>query len=226
MPEDYIIYYRVSTKKQGDSGLGLAAQKAYINHFLTPEQIQAEFTEVQSGKNIQQRPVLQQAIEYCIQHNCTLAVAKIDRLSRKTEDALWIYEQLKGKLYSCDIPNLDKFTLTLFMAMADRERELIGIRTKQALDAKKAQCGEWRNSTFSKAVRDKGIQAIQQKSKSNPNNQRAMQIVILYKEKGWTLQAIAKALNQNGFRTSTNKLFHKTTVKRLWDRHKKSKLLS
>lgn len=222
MSKQYVVYYRVSTKKQGDSGLGLEAQKAYIRHYLSPSQIVAEVVEVQSAKDIHGRLVLQQALQKCQAENLTLAVAKIDRLSRKTEDALLIYEQLKGNLYSCDIPNLDKFTLTLFMAMADRERELIGIRTKQALDAKKARSGEWRNSTFSESTRQKGLQSIRQKSLQNLNNQRAIPLIALYKEKGLTLQAIATQLNNNGFRTATNKLFHKTTVKRLWDRYKKT----
>ena len=71
-------------------------------------------------------------------------MAKIDRLSRDTEQSLSIYRNLDGRLNSCDIPHLDKFTLTLFMAIADRERELIGLRTKQALDQKRKWVGEWR----------------------------------------------------------------------------------
>lgn len=221
MPKQYIIYYRVSTKKQGDSGLGLDAQKAYIRHFIPTEQIVSEVTEIQSGSSLTSRTLLRQAIEQCQQNGYTLAIAKIDRLSRRTEDALTIYQQLEGRLYSCDIPNLDKFTLTLFMAMADRERELISIRTKQALAARKAKVGEWRNSTFSDAARQKGQQAIRRKSTNNTNNQRAMPLIVLCQEKGLTLQAIAEQLNQNGFRTAQGKLFQKTTVKRLWDRHQK-----
>jgi DNA invertase Pin-like site-specific DNA recombinase len=86
----------------------------------------------------------QKAIELCKKENAVLVIAKIDRLSRNTEDALWIYRELDGRLESCDIPNLDKFALTLFMAIADRERELIGIRTKAALQEKKKRIGEWR----------------------------------------------------------------------------------
>ena len=123
-----------------------------------------------------------------------------------------------GKLYSCDIPNLDKFTLTLFMAIADRERELISIRTKQALDAKRAKVGEWRNSSFSNAAREKGQTRIREKARLNSNNKRATELIVLYKDKGLTLQAIADNLNINGFRTSTGKLFQRATVKRLWDR--------
>jgi len=66
-----------------------------------------------------------------------MGVAKIDKLSRKTEQALQIYSELQARLESCDIPNLDKFTLTLFMAIADQERKLIGLRSKATLDEKR-----------------------------------------------------------------------------------------
>ena len=135
----YVVYYRVSTKGQGESGLGLAGQKAMINNFLSPDQIAAEFTEVISAKVLpSERPELAAAIQYAKQNGCGLAVAKVDRLSRVTEHALSIYQEMKGFLFSCDIPMtagaaMDKFTLTIYMAIADRERELIGIRTKAAL---------------------------------------------------------------------------------------------
>ena len=218
MPAKYIVYYRVSTKKQGESGLGLEAQRAYIYHFITKEEVVKEFTEIQSGGNFETRLILQEALRLCQEEGYTLAIAKIDRLSRKTEDALHIYNILDGRLFSCDIPNLDKFTLTLFMAIADRERELISIRTKQALDAKRMQIGEWRNSTFSEASREKGQVQIKRKAKLNANNQRATELILLYKDKGLTLQDIANRLNENGFRTSRGKLFQRVTVKRLWER--------
>jgi DNA invertase Pin-like site-specific DNA recombinase len=221
MTNNYVIYYRVSTKKQGESGLGLQAQRTYIYHFISRENIIREFTEIQSGGDFETRLVLQEALQLCKENGYTLAIAKIDRLSRKTEDALYIYNLLKGKLYSCDIPNLDKFTLTLFMAIADRERELISIRTKQALDIKREKIGEWRNSSFTQDSWRKGQKRIKQKARVNSNNKRATELVVLYKDKGLTLQEIADNLNINGFRTSRGKYFHRTTVKRLWDRYKK-----
>jgi DNA invertase Pin-like site-specific DNA recombinase len=219
MSKKYVIYYRVSTKKQGESGLGLKAQKAYLSHFLEESEVVQEFTEVQSGGDFETRSILQEALGLCQMEGYILAIAKIDRLSRKTEDALHIYNLLEGRLFSCDIPNLDKFTLTLFMAIADRERELISIRTKQALDAKKLEIGEWRNSTFLESARQKGQARIRQKARLNTNNRRATELIILYKDKGLTLEAIAGKLNQSGFRSSTGKLFQKTTVARLWKRY-------
>jgi|VirMetMinimDraft_7_1064189.scaffolds.fasta_scaffold13581_4 DNA invertase Pin-like site-specific DNA recombinase len=219
MHKKYVIYYRVSTKKQGESGLGLKAQKAYLYHFLEEGDVVREFTEIQSGGDFETRLVLQEALTLCQENGYILAIAKIDRLSRKTEDALHIYNLLEGRLFSCDIPNIDKFTLTLFMAIADRERELISIRTKQALDAKKLEIGEWRNSTFLESARQKGQARIRQKARLNSNNRRATELIVLYKDKDLTLEAIAGKLNNSGFRTSKGKLFQKTTVSRLWKRY-------
>jgi len=188
----YITYYRVSTKKQGESGLGLEAQQAYINHFVSQEQVVKSFVEVESAKSLLNRPKLKEAVQLCKENGYTLAIAKIDRLSRTTEDALKIFSTLKGRLFSCDVPNLDKFTLTLFMAIADRERELISIRTKAALDAKKGRTGEWRVSQLTAADRKKSL-----------------------RDQKLTFAAIADRLNSEGFKSSRGKEFKPMTVRRL-----------
>ncbi len=132
----YCLYARVSTKRQGDSGLGLQAQRDIVKHFY-PD-IHREFVEVRSGKNIQDRPILAEAIEYCLKHDMVLVVAKVDRLTRSTKDGLDILDRLKGRIRFCDLPGEpDKFMLTLFFAFAERERELISIRTKGALKSAK-----------------------------------------------------------------------------------------
>lgn len=218
----YIVYYRVSTEKQGDSGLGLEGQRATVERFLKEEQIAGEYTEVISGKiKPLNRPKLAEALEACEKYGYGLAVAKVDRLSRITEDALQVYSKLDGFLYSCDIPMtagnpMDKFTLTIFMAIADRERELIGIRTKAALAAKKekgAKLGKVENLTA--AGRAKGVEAIKQKARQNVNNMRAMNYAKNLKTQGLTLNAIATRLNGEGFTTSRGKQFSATQVKRL-----------
>lgn len=133
----YVPYYRVSTKKQGASGLGLEAQKAFVEHYSSHGTIVAEFTEVVSGKSINKRVELERAIRFCNENGYTLIVAKADRLARNTREALEVYESLNGRFVSCDCPTTDKFTLTLLFAFAEREREMISIRTKLALTAKK-----------------------------------------------------------------------------------------
>ncbi|WP_345246177.1 recombinase family protein [Nibrella saemangeumensis] len=222
MEQKYIVYYRVSTKRQGDSGLGLEAQRAYVEHFYKSKNIIAQFTDVRSGKTIHKRPQLQQALALCRQENATLVVAKIDRLSRDTEQALWLYQQLEGRLESCDIPHLDKFTLTLFMAIADRERELIGIRTKQALQQKVKQIGEWRlkgkneKKTAAAAV---GARLSREMANENENNRRAAVVIRNGREVGKSWSTIAAELNANGFKTSKGRNFQAVQVQRIHRRY-------
>lgn len=214
----YVIYYRVSTKKQGESGLGLDAQRAYVRHFYEQKPVLAEFVEVRSGKTIRKRPVLMNALDLCKREGATLVVAKIDRLSRNTEQALLIYRELDGRLESCDIPNLDKFTLTLFMAIADRERELIGIRTKQALDEKRKQIGEWRlgGPNEKKAAAGLiGAQAARELAGENENSRRAMALIDSLRTGGKSYPLIAQLLNTSGFRTPRGRTFIATQVRRL-----------
>ena len=78
----YVAYYRVSTKRQGESQLGLKAQKHAVERFISPEMIDKEFTEVETGTNKKYRPILHEAIELCKKHNATLIIAKLDRLAR------------------------------------------------------------------------------------------------------------------------------------------------
>ena len=219
--KEYVAYYRVSTKKQGDSGLGLEAQRTYINHFYKDRNVIAEFTDIRSGKDIKNREQLQAALALCRQCRATLVVAKVDRLSRDTEQALWIYRELEERLESCDIPNLDKFTLTLFMAIADRERELTSIRTKVALVQKVERSGEWRegsqlfrNGTASRT----GTAVVRQIARQNTNSRQAMAQVKHLRAAGDNYSRIARQLNADGFRAPRGGEFSAMQVKRLCKR--------
>ncbi|GAB3719654.1 recombinase family protein [Spirosoma flavus] len=214
----YVLYFRVSTKKQGESGLGLEAQRSYIEHYYTGREIIAEFTDVRSGKTIHKRPELQKAIALCKKEGATLVVAKIDRLSRNTEQALSIYRDLNERLESCDIPNLDKFTLTLFMAIADRERELISIRTRQALEARRKRLGEWRASGPNEkkaAASVLGVRLNKELAADNENNRRAKSVAEMMHKAGSNYSQIATHLNGSGFKTARGCEFQATQVMRL-----------
>lgn len=220
-PKRIVTYYRVSTKKQGDSGLGLAAQRTYIEHFYGTATVLGEFTDIESGKDVANRPQLKEALALCQSEKATLVIAKIDRLSRNTEQALVIYRELDGRLESCDIPNLDKFTLTLFMAIADRERELIAVRTKTALVEKVRQCGEWRsgsNPFRDGSASNKASDVLRTMARQNENNRRASALVSTLRGSGKTWAAIAEDLNKAGFKTSRNKSFQATQAQRLYNR--------
>ena len=211
----------MSTKKQGESGLGLEAQRAYIDHFYKDKPILAEFTDVRSGKTIHKRLELQKALALCKKERATLVVAKIDRLSRNTENALHIYKELGERLESCDIPNLDKFTLTLFMAIADRERVRISIRTQQAIEARRVRVGEWRvgGPNAKKAAAGlKGAQLVKEMADDNENGRRASALISMLRSSGKSYEEIAEQLNLAGFKTPRGSDFHKVQVRRLYQK--------
>jgi DNA invertase Pin-like site-specific DNA recombinase len=134
----YVAYFRVSTDKQD-----LDSQRFMLYSFLDKECFCKEFHEIESGKHMSTNKQLRETIEYCKNNNKILAVSMIDRLGRDAEHALSVHRELDGWLYACNIPTergarMDRFSLTIFMAIAEREREIISIRTKQGLAARKA----------------------------------------------------------------------------------------
>jgi DNA invertase Pin-like site-specific DNA recombinase len=134
----WVAYYRVSTDKQGRSGLGLVAQKAAVAQFLNGGdwQMVREFTEVESGKK-DDRPKLQEALAACRMYGAKLVIAKLDRLSRNA--AFLMNLQAAGVAFTCaDMPNADNFTVGVLALVAQKEREAISARTKAALQAAKA----------------------------------------------------------------------------------------
>lgn len=225
--QEYVAYYRVSTKKQGDSGLGLEAQRTYITYFYQGRTIIAEFTDIRSGKDVADRPELQKALALCRQRKAILVVAKVDRLSRNTEQALAIYRELDERLESCDIPNLDKFSLTLFMAIADRERVLTSIRTKVALIQKVKRSGQWRigSPAFrSGEASQSGTAVIQEKARQNTNSRQSTALISRLQAEGLNFTQIAAQLNQDGFRAPKGGRFKAMQVKRLAERPFKGSL--
>jgi DNA invertase Pin-like site-specific DNA recombinase len=211
----------MSTKRQGESGLGLEAQRAYIKHFYSGKKVIGEFIDIKSGKDVDNRPELQKAIALCKKEKAVLVVAKIDRLSRNTEQALSIYQELDGRLESCDLPNLDEFTLTVFIAITDRERELISIRTRQALTAKKKRDGEWRRPGKGLADPDilgRSVRTITGTAAANENNRRAAETIAEKRKLGMSWSAIAALLNKTGFLTARGKQFQAVQVKRIFQR--------
>ena len=220
---NHVAYYRIS-KDDGRSrsrGLGLEAQESIVKHFYR-NTIVKEFTEVKSAKNIKERPILQDALAYCLANGCALVVAKVDRLSRNVDDCRLILQELKGNLLACDIPGpIDKFTLTLFAAFAEREREMISLRTSQALQAKLKREGTWQkgNDLFKNAeFREKAYAANRLKASTNGNNVRATEIIALKKQEGFNFVEIANYLNHKQFKTSKGKDFGPVQVQRLFDK--------
>lgn len=211
----YVCYYRVSTKGQEKSGLGLQAQKGIIEHYaiIDKAEIVKEYTETQSGKYIENRPILKEAINYCKKNGCMLVVAKLDRLSRNVKDVFTIQEQLGEQFKSCDLPSTDTLTLSIFAGIAQRERELISIRTKLALRAKKdrgEKLGIIKNLTSE--GRALGTNRAKENARNHPSNKIARELISKYRAEGYSFQEIANKLNENGLKTVTGKEYKKGTI--------------
>ncbi len=136
----FIAYYRVSTDKQGRSGLGLEAQQAAVERYLDGGtwELLADYTEVESGKRVTNRPELQAALQHCRREKATLVIAKLDRLGRNVS---FIASMMDSKVdfVCCDNPHANRLMLHMLAAFAEHEREQISKRTKAALAAAKAR---------------------------------------------------------------------------------------
>jgi DNA invertase Pin-like site-specific DNA recombinase len=135
----FVAYYRVSTERQGRSGLGLEAQQAAVRGFLDGGhwQLVAEYTEVESGRR-NDRPELSAALAACRVHRATLVIARIDRLSRNA--AFLMSLQDAGVKFVCvDMPDANETTVGLMAVMAQHVRKTISESTRAALAAAKAR---------------------------------------------------------------------------------------
>ena len=133
----FVVYCRVSTKRQGASGLGLEAQRKICNDFIASHNGEsvAEFTDVESGTH-RDRKGLADAVSYCKRNGCALVIAKLDRLARDVEFCFKIVNT-GIEIHFCDMPQMNTLLLGVFAAVAQYERELTSDRTKKALAAKR-----------------------------------------------------------------------------------------
>src|SRR5690242_4112781 len=139
MQGNFVAYYRVSTARQGRSGLGLDAQRRAVTDFLNGGswELLSEFVEVESGK-ADDRPQLEQALATCELSGATLVVAKLDRLSRNLAFLAKLQES-GSRFVAADMPEANELTIHIMAAVAQAERKAISTRTKEALAAAKAR---------------------------------------------------------------------------------------
>lgn len=215
----YIAYYRVSTQKQGNSGLGLEAQKTMVKHYLKDSDILlAEFEEVESGKN-DNRPQLQKAIEKCKNEGAVLLIAKLDRLSRNA-GFIFLLKDSQVNFKCCDMPEANSLTIGIMAVLAQEERELISKRTIAALEelrSKGKKLGSPQNLT--REAQKQGAEAMRQKALNNENNRKATALIVSLRETGKSYAKIAQQLNDNGFKTSRGYTFSASQVMVLYDRY-------
>ncbi|SDY94302.1 recombinase family protein [Hymenobacter psychrophilus] len=211
----YVAYFRVSTARQGQSGLGLEAQQAAVLRFLSPDAVRvADFVEVESGRK-SARPQLAAAIALTQREGAVLLVAKLDRLARSVAFLATLMES-RVRFQAVDLPAADEFTLHILAAVAQKEAAAISSRTRDALAAKKARgfaLGTPANLTVE--ARAKGLAARQANARANLHNRQAAQLATLLQANGKSLRAIAEQLNQSGYCTRRGKAFHPMGVQRL-----------
>lgn len=202
----YVAYYRVSTAKQGTSGLGLAAQEAAVRSFIAGEPI-AAFTEVESGKR-DDRPQLAAALAHAKRHKATLMIAKLDRLAR---DVHFISGLLKSgvEIRACDIPTANRMVLHIMAAVAEGEREMISERTKAALAAAKARGVRLGTPHTQRLAQERRAAADAQARKLRAD------LAELWVAGITNVREIAAALNARGIPASRGGRWHPTSVQRL-----------
>lgn len=206
----YVKYYRVSTKKQGKSGLGLEAQK----NMLADYPAVGEFVEVESGAK-SNRPEFAAAAALAKKEKATLLVAKIDRLSR---DFAFIVDLERAGIdfEIASLPGANRLTIHIMAAMAEQERELICARQKDAWAQRKARAkAAGKKIDFSHLTaegRKKGNRARKEKAISADYNRQAYAYAQTLKKQGKSFNAIAKALNDAGFKTARNAKFYPCSV--------------
>jgi hypothetical protein len=224
MKQKYVAYLRVSTQKQGYSGLGLEAQREIIRNHLHDTTPVAEFVEVESGRK-SDRPKLKEALALCRKDGATLIVAKLDRLARSVSFLSNLLESDVDIVF-CDFPQANKMVLHIISAISQYEAELIAARTKASLQAKKARGFKLGNPEH---LLDKHQEAIQNsiktcrtKADNNPNNKRAVAMLRILVKENSSYCEMAKILNQEGFVTSRGCSFTKSTVYKLIKRYRLS----
>ena len=216
MAEAAIAYIRVSTARQGRSGLGLEAQRCAIAEFSKRESltITGEFVEVETGKGadaLERRPQLASALAMAKKARCSIVVAKLDRLSR---DVVFIAGLMASRVpfIAAELgADADPFMLHLYAALAEKERRMISARTKDALQAAKARgvkLGRYGANNLSVANRA----AAQERA----NN--LAPLLADMKGRGLSSRAIAAELTSLGVATPSGGRWHPQTVMRALSR--------
>jgi DNA invertase Pin-like site-specific DNA recombinase len=213
----FVSYLRVSTRRQGESGLGLEAQRKAVLDWLNGGRhtLVAEFVEVESGKK-NDRPQLAAALAMCRLHNATLVIAKLDRLSR---DACFLLNLQKGRVrfVAVDMPEANEMVVGIMAVVAQAERKAISARTKAALAAAKAK-GTRLGSPQNLKNRDVGSKRGHEAQSAAAAERVADLIPVieqLRQEGHSSLRQLASALNEKGIPAPRGGLWNASGVMRV-----------
>lgn len=206
----YVAYYRVSTARQGESGLGLEAQQSAVERFLVSVKgtLAGAYTEIESGKKHTNRPQLAAAIAAAKRLKAVLVIAKLDRLARNVAFISNLMESA-AEFTACDMPQANKLTLHIMAAMAEHEARAISERTVAALQAAKARGVKLGNPRLDEA-RKRAVQA----RRKPPTLAHIKEILGRYRAEGLSLRAAAEKLNELGVKTPAGGAWHSESVRR------------
>jgi len=214
----YVGYYRVSTDRQGRSGLGLDAQRAAVAGYLDGGSTLLDtFTEVESGRR-NDRPELAKALDLCRRRKATLVIAKLDRLARNVAFIANLMDA-DVDVVAVDMPEANRFTLHIYAAMAEQEAVQVSQRTKAALQAAKARGRKLGWSIPSRRGEQaqaslKGV--LSNRVKADQHAANVLPVIHDIERAGvTTLQGIADALNARGIRTARGRRWYASTVRNL-----------
>jgi DNA invertase Pin-like site-specific DNA recombinase len=216
MNKKFVSYLRVSTARQGESGLGLEAQRTavvnYVKSLSGGAEIVREFVEIETGKRAD-RPVLAEAIRECKANGFCLCVAKLDRLSRNLHFVTALMNS-KIDFVAADNPHANTFLIHILVAVAEHERNMISSRTKAALEAAKRRGVKLGNPEYQDAI-SKAVEA-RQKIAADRNAGLRKTVTEVMEKTGLTkLAEIAQALNLRGIKTNRGSQFTPTQIHRL-----------
>src|ERR1700694_668719 len=222
--EAAVAYYRVSTKQQQRSGLGIEAQRATVTRFAEAERltIVAEFVEIETGKGadaIDRRPQLAAALAAARTARCSVLVSKLDRLSRDVAFVSGLMAQRVPFIVAELGRDADPFVLHLYAALAEKERRLISERTTAALQAKRASGAKLGNPTNLCVAGSIGRIAQAKVADEFATNLRPLGQAIPNVGAA-TLSEIASALNARGARPARGGKWHRSSVRNLLARIK------
>ena len=210
-PMQYIAYYRVSTDRQGRSGLGLDAQRAAVAAHLPGrgEQL-AEFIEIESGRK-NDRPQLAAALALCRQKKARLIIAKLDRLARNVAFIANLMDS-GVDFVACDMPEANRLTLHILAAVAEHETEMISRRTREALAAAKARGQRLGNPSPAPAAAQARAVA---EARLDTYRQSVRPVIAELHGQGLNLSAIAREMNRRGIKTARGRQWEAQSVKNL-----------
>ncbi|MCY2990714.1 MAG: recombinase family protein [Planctomycetota bacterium] len=220
-----VAYYRVSTEKQGKSGLGLEGQQAALRGYSQSVggKLLKSYTEVESGKR-SDRPELAKALAHAKRSGATLVIAKLDRLARNVHLVSGLMES-KVDFVCCDNPHANRLTIHILAAIAEHEAEAISLRTKAALAAYKERGGklgaslpQCRNLTLDARKRGAEQAGRVAKKMADAAYTDLAQLMLDLRKAGYTQQQIADKLNQEGHTTRRGKPWNQVQVLRVLQR--------